>query len=153
MNDYAYHDRKTVIVLSSAIAPAVALNVAGHLALAIGHRMSPDLMGRAELLDGSGISHMGISKYPVIITRVKTSTVRKAVTQARATSGLLVADYPRQMFVTGHDDELAVAISAAKEESIEYLGVAIHGPTATVDGITGKYSLWKDQQAEATLPS
>jgi hypothetical protein len=149
---YSYRDRKTVIVLSSAITPAISLNVVGHLCIAIGHRMAVETMGKSPLVDKSGIPHLGISKYPVIITKVKTSTVRKALVQARSLSGLLVADYPKQMLDTGHDSELEVAIASTLEDSIEYFGVAIHGPTPVVDSITGKYTLWRDP-VETTSPS
>src|SRR5262249_22796281 len=113
---YSYRDRKTVIVLSSAITPAIALNVVGHLSIAIGHRMPSDTMGKSPLVDKSSVLHLGISKYPVIITKVKPSTVRRALAQARALEGLLVGDYPKQMLDTAHDSELDAAIASTNEE-------------------------------------
>lgn len=141
--EYDYKNKKIVGVLASNLEAGVALNVIGHLAISIGAYADPDLMGRPELPDGSGNKHIGISKYPVIITKVKPGRLRKLVGEARETKGILLVDYPAQMLETGHDDELAQAIENVKEEDIAYLGAMLYGERSLIDELTGKFSLWR----------
>jgi SepF-like predicted cell division protein (DUF552 family) len=140
---YNYQAKKVVIVLSNKLDPGVAMNVVGHLCISIGRYAETDLMGRERLADASSVIHLGIAKYPVIVTQVKPSTVRKALEQARQNPNILVADFPRQMLDTGHDDELSEAMAAALEPALEYLGAILYGLSDDVNLITGKYSLWK----------
>lgn len=140
---YNYQAKKVVVVLSNKLDPGVALNVVGHLGISIGRYAEADLMGREFLADASSVKHLGIAKYPVIVTQVKPSTVRKALDQARKNPNILVADFPRQMLDTGHDNELFEAIAAASEPALEYLGAILYGPADDVNMITGKYSLWR----------
>jgi hypothetical protein len=139
---YNYKEYKTVAVLASNIDPGVALNVLGHLALSLGARAPKEMMGRDFLVDKSEVKHHGISKYPVIITKVKQGTVRRAIQEARLNSSILLIDYPKEMLSTGHDDELSVAINNVEEEKIEYLGALLFGKSVDVDKITGRFMLW-----------
>jgi len=139
---YDYREKKIVAVLNSQLEPGIALNVLGHLAISLGAN-AQNIMGRQYLLDASEVKHLGIAKYPLIITRVKESTLNKAITLARQNLDILVADYPQQMLDTGHDDELAQSLLLVPESEIRYLGALFFGPTEVVNTITGKFSLWK----------
>lgn len=139
---YDYRSRKTIIAVASELTPGSAGNVIGHLALAVGHRVDSTEMGRHPLLDGSGIEHTGISRYPVIVVTAKANRLRRLVTEARETRGVFIADYPEQMLSTGHDDDLATALASSPESELRYLGVALHGPTEILQPLTGKFSLW-----------
>lgn len=142
-NSYNYREKKIVAVLSSRLDPAVGFNVIGHLAISIGSHVGRDILGRPVHVDASGIRHIGISKYPFIVTKVKPGKLRKAIHEARANPALLVAGFPTEMLDTGHDDELAAAIEAKDENSMEYLGAVFYGPTEQIDAITGRFSLWR----------
>ncbi len=139
---YDYRLKKTVIVIAAELQPGVAGNVIGHLALAVGHRVTADDMGKHPLVDATGVEHMGISRYPVIVVTVKSARLRKLLTEAREVNGLLFADYPEQMLNTGHDDELSTAIATSSEENLRYLGVALHGHAELLNPLTAKFSLW-----------
>jgi hypothetical protein len=139
----SYMDQKLAIVLNEGLVAWQALNVAGHLALAIGRRADPDVMGRHPLVDGSGVQHMGICKYPVITLRAATEDIRRIVRAARCHGGLLFADFPREMLDTYTDHDLAAALAATSEPTLEYLGVAILGSTGEVKRLTGAAALWK----------
>jgi hypothetical protein len=139
---YDYRNKKTVIVLSSNLQNGVAGNVIGHLALAIGYNLPADDMGRNTIADATGIPHRGISKYPVIITKVKPGRLRKFVSEAREQTSLVLIDYPEEMLNTGHDDELAAALAEKHESSINYLGAAVHGERSVVDMLAGRFTLW-----------
>lgn len=140
--NYNYNEKKFVIVLSSKLEIGKAFNVVGHLSISAGY-YAENHMGRSELIDGSGGKHKGISKYPVIITKVKASKIETYIKKAKEVEGLLVIDYPSNMFNTGHDDELAESLKGTTEESIEYWGFLVFGDRNLVDEITGKFSLWK----------
>ena len=142
-NSYNYKEKKIVTILSSNLEIGIAMNVVGHLAISIGAYAEKDIMGRSTLIDASGIVHLGISKYPFIITKVKPNRLRQAIEEARLNKNILVADYPKQMLETGHDDELNEAIEQAQENSMEYLGAIMYGTTEEINKITGRFSLWK----------
>ncbi len=140
---YEYPEKKIVAVLASNLEAGVALNVIGHLAVSIGAYADADIMGRKVLVDNSGVEHVGISKYPFIITKVKPGRLKRLVEDARKEDGLLLVDYPKQMLTTGHDDELAEEIAKIDGENIEYLGAVIYGAAGVVSELTGKFTLWK----------
>jgi hypothetical protein len=144
-----YEDKKTVAVLASQVSPRDALNIIGHLALAIGAYADSDLMGQPQLPDASGVIHLGISRYPFIVTKAKPAKLRGAIELARADARLLLADYPRQMLTTRTDDDLAYAMLHAKTDSLEYLGAVLFGPADAVNAITGKFSLWQAPETGA----
>ncbi|MDB5870689.1 MAG: hypothetical protein JWQ07_131 [Ramlibacter sp.] len=139
---YNYRAKKSVIVVSSQITAGIAANVIGHLALALGHRISAEDMGRGVLNDGAGIAHLGISKYPVIVTTVKSQRLKKLLTEVRQAENVLFVDYPDLMLQTGHDDDLAQALAATTEDALTYLGVALHGAVQDIAKLSGKFSLW-----------
>jgi hypothetical protein len=139
--EYDYHERKIVAALNSNLETGAALNVLGHLAISIGYH-AKDHMGRERYADKSGVTHQGISRYPLIITRVKGSTLRKAIESARLDKRILIADFPSQMLETGHDDELAASIADSEENQITYLGALMYGPSDAIDAITRRFSLW-----------
>lgn len=140
--NYDYKEKKIVIVLDSKLEMGVALNVVGHLSMALGYH-AENHMGRKNLSDASNGLHLGISRYPIIITKAKGGKLRNGLLKAKASSNVLVVDYPSIMYETEHDDELADALSSLSEDSIEYYGFIMYGKTEEVDGISGKFSLWR----------
>lgn len=140
--NYDYNEKKFVIVLSSKLEIGEAFNVVGHLSISAGY-YAENHMGRKELIDGSGGKHIGISKYPVIITKVKPSKIKSYLERAKETEGIMTIDYPSNMYDTGHDDELAESLKGTMEENMEYWGFLIFGNRNLVDEITGKFSLWR----------
>lgn len=142
---YNYNNKKTVLVLSSSLEPAIALNVVGHLSIALGAYIDNDeLMGRKELLDKSGVKHIGISKYPVIATKLKPSKMKTLIDNVKENyPDIFVVDYPSAMLTTGHDDELSEVLSNIETVDIDYYGVLLYGEMSKINELTGKFSLWK----------
>lgn len=138
-----YEDKKIVGIISSKLDPSIALNVIGHLSISIGKYSNLDIMGEKNIVDKSGISHLGISKFPFIITKVKPSKLKKAIDLAKENKNLLVADYPKDMLDTRADEELVLSVSKKQNCELEYLGAIIYGDTKDVDEITGKFQLWR----------
>ena len=131
----------TILIPASLV--AVALNVIGHLAISIGKYSNEEIMGKEIITDKSGIEHLGISRFPFIITKVKVGKLKNAIDTAKNNPNLLVADYPRDMLDTRTDDELVESINSKENEKLEYLGAVIYGDTREVDEITGKFQLWR----------
>lgn len=138
-----YEDKKIVGIIATNVEASVALNVIGHLSISIGKYSDAEIMGKNIIIDKSGVNHLGISKFPFIITKVKASKLALAIERARQNPNLLVADYPKDMLDTRTDEELVASISSKEEENLEYMGAVIYGNTKDVDEITGKFQLWR----------
>lgn len=138
-----YEDKKIVGIIASNVEPSIALNVIGHLSVAIGKYSDNEIMGQSIIIDKSGINHLGISKFPFIITKVKAGKLKTAIDIAKSNPKLLVADYPKDMLETRTDEELVTSINRKENDKLEYLGAVIYGDTKEVDEITGKFQLWR----------
>jgi len=138
-----YEDKKIVGIIASNVEPAVALNVIGHLAVSIGKYSDNEIMGQPNIFDKSGINHLGISKFPFIITKVKAGKLKNTIESAKKNPQLLVADYPKDMLDTRTDEELVEAINQKENDKLEYLGAVIYGDTEVINELTGKFQLWR----------
>lgn len=138
-----YEDKKIVAILATNVDVSTALNVIGHLSLAIGKYSGQEIMGEPILLDKSNVNHLGISRFPFIVTKVKSGKLKNAIAMAKENPNLLVADYPKDILETRTDEELVTSIKAKENEKLEYLGAIIYGETKEVDDITGRFQLWK----------
>lgn len=138
-----YEDKKIVGIIATNVDPATALNVIGHLSISIGKYSKEEIMGNPIIKDKSGVDHLGISRFPFIITKVKAGKLKSAIEKAKENSNLLVADYPKDMLDTRTDDELVSSINSKNNDELEYLGAVIYGDTKDVNEITGKFQLWK----------
>lgn len=137
-----YEDKKIVGIIATNVDAATALNVIGHLAVSIGKYSDAEIMGKKTLTDASGIDHLGISRFPFIVTKVKPSKLKAAIDKAKENKNLLVADYPRDMLETRTDEELVNSVASKENDNLEYLGAIIYGNTEEVNEITGKFQLW-----------
>lgn len=138
-----YEDKKIVGIIATNVEPAIALNVIGHLAISIGKYSDSEIMGQAIIEDKSNVKHLGISKFPFIITKVKPQKLKIAIEKAKSNPELLVADYPKDMLDTRTDSELIESIGNKENDELEYLGAVIYGDSKLVDEITGRFQLWK----------
>lgn len=100
-------------------------------------------MGQPTITDKSGVEHLGISKFPFIITKVKAGKLKNTIDIAKNNPNLIVADYPKDMLDTRTDNELVASISSKENDKLEYMGAVIYGNTKDVDEITGKFQLWR----------
>lgn len=140
---YDYRAKKIVAVLAANLSAGIALNVVGHMALALGAQGESGLIGRSRLLDASGVEHAGISRYPFIVTRTSAGKLKRLLELARPRKDVRIVDFPEQMLTTGHDDELASSLASVKEVELTYLGVLLYGDAAILHELTGKFSLWQ----------
>ena len=115
-----YEDKKIVGIIATNVDAATALNVIGHLAVSIGKYSDTEIMGKKILTDASGINHLGISKFPFIVTKVKAGKLKAVIDKAKENKNLLVADYPKDMLETRTDEELVEAVASKKNDELEY---------------------------------
>ncbi len=139
---YNYNDKKTVIVLASNLEQGIAGNVISHLSLSLGYRFPESDMGKKMLSDATGITHQGISKYPIIVTKVKPGRLKRLIDETRGNDNLSLGDYPKEMLSTSHDNELVSELQKKENKDIEYLGAIIHGDSSIINDLTGKFTLW-----------
>lgn len=137
-----YEDKKIVGIIATNVDAATALNVIGHLAVSIGKYSDAEIMGKKTLTDASGVDHLGISRFPFIVTKVKPSKLKTAIDKAKENKNLLVADYPIDMLETRTDEELINSVASKENDNLEYLGAIIYGNTEDVNEITEKFQLW-----------
>lgn len=139
--EFPYDDKKISLVVADDIDTGVAMNVVGHLNVAVGNR-GGDIMGRDSYSDSSGVKHLGISRYPVIVLKGSRADIKELVSKAES-EGLVVIDYPEEMFTTRTDDDLNDALSKRKNEDLSYYGVALVGGKKKVDKLTKQFKLYK----------
>ncbi len=138
-----YENKKIVGIIATNVDAPTALNVIGHLAVSIGKYSDNEIMGKSLITDKSNVNHLGISRFPFIITKVKPGKLRNAIDKAKENPNLLVADYPKDMLETRTDEELVESITSKSNDDLEYLGAIIYGNTNDINEITGKFQLWK----------
>lgn len=138
-----YEDKKIVGILATNVDASVALNVIGHLAIAIGKYSDSEIRGQPVIKTSDGVEHLGISQFPFIVTKVKPSKLKNAILKAKENPNLLVAAYPKDMLETRTDEELVASIGAKKNDELEYFGAILYGNTSDVNEITGKIQLWR----------
>ncbi len=138
---YDYREKKIVAVLNEELSSGQALNALGHMAVSAG-RYAGDIMGKEKMTDADSNIHTGISRYPFIVLKASKERIKKIVKVGKE-RGLFVVDYPQEMFDTGTDDDLEVAISKAKEPEIIYHGVILVGSTKEISKLTGDLKLWR----------
>jgi len=143
--NYNYNSKKAVVVLSSTIESSIALNVTGHLCISLGANIDDtELMGQKEIYDKSDKKHIGISRYPVITTKLKPSKLKTFIQNVKENyQDIFIVDYPLEMLETGHDEELVEALKNINNEDIIYYGALIYGDTEIINQLTGKFSLWR----------
>jgi len=143
---YNYNEKKIVAAISSNLEAGIALNVIGHMSISLGAFIPKDeLMGKNILLDASNNKHIGISKYPFIITKLKSSKLKKLINLVKNEyhEEIFIIDYPVDMLETEHDNELEQSLLQKNEEDITYLGVVLYGNSKLITELTGKFTLWK----------
>ena len=139
---YEYKDRKIVCIVSDDLETWQAMNVIGHLAVALGANKDENLMGRKILTDASGVDHRGIARYGFIIKKGNPESIREALRESRENKNIISLDFPREMLETSHDDELSDWVSKKQEVDFEYLGVMFYGPSTDINPLTKTFPLW-----------
>lgn len=132
---YDYQDKKIVCVVDQDLSPGKLTNAIGHLAFAGGHEAGDEWFGQVELVDADQKKHPGIAKYPVIILKTSTDQIA-AIRQSALGKGIKVRDFPKAMFTTAHDDDLAAKLSKQTSKTLTYNAVLLLGNSQDIDPLT-----------------
>jgi hypothetical protein len=138
--NYDYNEKKIVAVIDEGLPIGMALNALGHMSFSIGNFSDDSWMGKKEIVDLGSHIHKGISKYPFIVLKADKSEIKNLVDKAREKKMLFI-DYPKEMFDTGHDDELVEAIG--KSDDFTYHGIVIAGKTSELKEMTSHLRLYR----------
>lgn len=141
--EYDYKDKKIVALLAENLEVWQAMNALGHMAIALGANKDGELMGRDFYSDKSDGKHRGIARYGFIVKKADDNSIKEVLAAVKTVPSIIAADFPREMLETSHDDELANLIALKKHGDFYYLGALFYGPTAEIDNLTKKFSLWK----------
>jgi len=135
-------DKKIVAVLDQNLSVGLAFNTLAHLAVSLG-KHGKKHMGKGSVLDASGISHIGFSKYPFIILKADAIKIKEIVDSAKNDRHLFLIDFPEQAYLEYTDEEFVKAISEVQDKDIKYYGVLLFGLNNDIDKYTAKLPLWK----------
>jgi hypothetical protein len=132
---------KMVVVIAAEAPVGVALNTAALLGVALGHHHD-DVVG-PDAEDGSGDVHTGMCAHPIPVLRAPADHIRELRDQAAARDGITVHDMNQVAQQSRTYDQYRSTLSGTKAADLDYTGLAIYGPRATVDSLTGALALYR----------
>lgn len=127
------YETKTVLVLRCDLAGWQAANVAAFLAGGLTGE-HPHIVGE-PYRDGAGREYSALIREPMFVLGGTLEELRR--THQRALSrALKPAIYIAPMFATTNDADNRAAVAAAAPDSLDFVGIGVHGPRKTVDKVT-----------------
>ncbi|TDW23993.1 DUF2000 domain-containing protein [Kribbella kalugense] len=132
---------KMVVVIATEAPIGVALNTAALLGVGLG-RHHDDTVG-PDTTDASGTSHTGMCAYPIPVLRAPAEQLQSLRAQAAARADVTIHDMHQVAQQARTYDQMSTTLSGTKPEDIDYLGLALFGPRATIDSLTGALPLYR----------
>ncbi|WP_104401173.1 DUF2000 domain-containing protein [Vibrio penaeicida] len=136
------HQKRFVAVLSKKIDTGRALNVLGHLSVAVSNLLEEGEAQFVDYVDNNGNIHPSISHYPFIILKADNSNKLRKLKETAIENKIRVADFTDTM-IEGGSEAQQQRTKNTLESDLEYLGVCLFGDTETIQSITKKFSLYK----------
>lgn len=130
---------KMVVIIATDAPIGVALNTAALLGVGLG-RHHDDTVG-PDTADAAGTPHTGMCAYPIPILRSDDLGTLRA--QAAARPDITVHDMHQVAQRARTYEQMSATLSGTKPEDIQYLGLALYGPRAAVDSLTGALPLYR----------
>lgn len=134
-------DEKCVMLIDAELPSGVIANTAAILGISLG-RLRPDLVGQ-DVEDQDGKEHMGIITFPVPVlsgTKESIRAIRQRLYEPEFAE-LTAVDFSSLAQGCRLYDEYIAKLSGVKEESLEYLGIAVCGNRKKVNKLTGSTPL------------
>jgi hypothetical protein len=126
------YDTKIALVLRRDLAGWQTANVAAFLVGGLAGT-TPEMMGE-PYLDGAGRFHSALVREPVFVYGGTLDELRR--THQRALSrDLRPAAYIEEMFKTTNDVDNRAAFATAPFESLNLVGIGVHGPRKIIDKV------------------
>ena len=132
---------KMVVIIAAEAPIGVALNTAALLGVGLGNHHD-DVVG-PDTADASGAPHTGMCAHPIPVLRATAEQLHDLRDQAAARDGVTVHDMHQIAQQARTYAQMSTTLSGTKPEDITYLGLALYGPRATVDSLTGSLGLYR----------
>lgn len=130
---------KMVVIIAADAPIGVALNTAALLGVGLG-RHHEGTVG-PDTTDAAGTPHTGMCAYPIPILRADDLTSLRA--QAAARDDITIHDMHQVAQQARTYEQMSTTLAGTKPEDIQYLGLALYGPRASVDSLTGALPLYR----------
>lgn len=132
-----------VAVLNKKIETGRLMNALGHMTAGLAGKVGKnEEMEFLEYKDKDGGSHPGISHFPFIVLAADNSNQIRTVRKEAIARGIPHTDFTSTMTV-GTSRQQVEATAASAEADLEYYGIVLFGPTATLREFMGKFSLFR----------
>lgn len=125
-------DTKIAVLLRDDLAVWQRLNVTSFLVSGLGSRV-PELIGQ-PYEDADGTAYLPMFRQPVMVFEADKETLTKAHARAVSREAEL-AVFTSDLFATGNDRDNRAAVRAVGRDSLDLVGLAVHGPRNGVDRI------------------
>ncbi len=134
---------KFVSVLNKKIPSGNLMNALGHMAagLAGSYPNLPE-MRFDTYIDKDGGKHKSISDNPFIILQADNSNQIRTLRNQAIEAGIHIVDFTSTMTV-GTYKEQQDRTKNTTELELEYYGICMFGPKEVLNGLTKKFSLWR----------
>ncbi len=129
---------KIVIVVEGELERGVAANIIGLLGVSIGYHV-PRIVG-PDVVDANGVNHRGMSVMGLPVLVADGEVLRSIYEQVHQIKELTVLDVS-DAAVAARDYRSYTNTLQDPGKSWRPLGLAIHGPRAQVDRVTGRLRL------------
>ncbi|HEY7597171.1 MAG TPA: DUF2000 domain-containing protein [Actinophytocola sp.] len=125
-------ETKIAVVIRDDLAGWQRLNVCAFLVSGVASAV-PELIGE-PYEDADGTKYLAMFRQPVVVFEAPASVLTAA--HARAlTRGLPMSIFTADLFTTGNDEDNRAAVRAVPRDSLDLVGIAVHGPRNAVDKI------------------
>lgn len=139
---------KFVVVLNRKIDPGAALNAAAHMVAALMDRADAADRERMRFLDytdADGGVHP-VSGLSLIVLRADNSNRIRNARQRAIDEDILCVDFTESMTGDTYVEQLQRTRSLPESE-LNYYGLCMFGDKDRIDGITSRFSLWRQDSA------
>ncbi|GAA1464831.1 DUF2000 domain-containing protein [Nocardiopsis exhalans] len=123
---------KIAVLLRDDLAVWQRLNVTAFLVSGLGSRV-PELVGE-PYEDADGTAYLPMFRQPIMVFEADKETLTEAHTRAVSRDSDL-AVFTSDLFATGNDRDNRAAVRAVGRDSLDLVGLAVHGPKNGVDKI------------------
>jgi hypothetical protein len=136
---------KFVVLLNKKLPTGVALNAASHMAACLVGRATEserEQMMFLDYIDGNNNAHP-TSGLSLIVLRADNSNKIRQAREAAKQANITCIDFLESMTGDSYVEQME-RTKQLKEDELEYYGLCLFGEKEALDGITRKFSLWRD---------
>lgn len=129
------------IVLDAELPPGIAANAAAVLAMSIGKR-HPEWVG-ADLIDGEGSPHPGITAHAIPVLAASAAAIRELRGRALGDGKLWIVGFTETARRAREYASYAADLAAAAPTELRYVGIALVGEKDAVRALTSSLPLFR----------